>query len=937
MRRLRSGAIFDDVGGSVRAPARNWMVGGLVAIVMGLLFLIDATNPRGVLDGVGYPAAIALGGSLGRRALFGIAIVATLLTIAAFFLTPPGGVDLVGTLANRSFAIASVWIVTFSFAGRVRLERQLANSGAWFRSLFDQLPVTVSIHDLDDRFLQSNRANEQLLGLTRQDIVGRTRQEVWSQLGMGDVPRFYVDRVLETLAPVQTAPLRFSLHGEPRWFIGTAFPILDADGRAQAVGTAAQDITDFWLARQELEVREAALERFQKALNHAVRSAGIFERPYLEAVRALTEIAGTALGVDRTAVFHAASDDRLIDRIDIWIRTSGLHLPPGQQTNRLFKRFTASFERDRVIVIDDTDLDARTAAERDFTKEIGARAMVLAPIFIGGELYGEVAFSHTEGPHHWTAEETSFARSVADLIGMLSLMNRYRETLAALDLIDESIYVQSDDDRVIYANRAAMALVESAASPSPENSRGLPAALFPRPDHILESTDDKTEITAVCHGASHELEIKRRRLPTGGIVVVINDKTAQRADQAERERLQEQLQQAMKIEAIGLLAAGIAHDFNNLLGAISGFARFLEQDLPSGTAEHQFARRILSACQRGKTITSQILMFAQSKAEEKRATDVGQVARDCVELLRGLVSPSATFDFACSEASMPLNGDDGQIVQLLVNLCTNANAALGGRPGCISLRVSRLGPDELDLDSKSKEGGVSGHAARLVLGKPAAATHYALIRVRDSGAGIDPKILPHIFEPFFSRDDGNVGTGLGLAVVRRVVSAHDGALSVDSAPGEGACFSIYLPLDEQVSVEGPPPQEPKRLALRGSERVLIVDDEVDITDMLSIGLDRLGYEVASVNEPEEALADFQRDPDIWDVVVTDQRMPGMDGLTLARRLKTIRRNIKVILCTGVASSSFLQQPDPILDGVFLKPVSPEQIAGAIRSLAEEVA
>jgi len=211
---------------------------------------------------------------------------------------------------------------------------------------------------------------------------------------------------------------------------------------------------------------------------------------------------------------------------------------------------------------------------------------------------------------------------------------------------------------------------------------------------------------------------------------------------------------------------------------------------------------------------------------------------------------------------------------------------------------------------------------------------YVRIDVSDSGKGIAPELLPRIFEPFYTTKHRQGGTGLGLAVVQSVVSFYDGALYVDSGEGKGTTFSIYLPLTE-MAVQAPLDGVAAEPKATGSERILIVDDDVDVADMLSIGLVRLGYEVAAVNDPVEALATFSQDPDSWDLAILDRVMPEMDGITLAGRLRAVRSGLPVILCTGLDDGT-IEHGDGrgAFDAFFTKPVAPAQIAGAIRRLVD---
>jgi CheY-like chemotaxis protein len=267
---------------------------------------------------------------------------------------------------------------------------------------------------------------------------------------------------------------------------------------------------------------------------------------------------------------------------------------------------------------------------------------------------------------------------------------------------------------------------------------------------------------------------------------------------------------------------------------------------------------------------------------------------------------------------LPIRADEGQLHQLLLNLCLNANDALGGEPGTITIRLARMRPER----------------SPLTIGDLRLGRDYARLTVADTGAGIDMATLPRIFEPFFTTKERGRGTGLGLAVVHGIVTASGGALHVESVPGTGTTITIYLPLADS----SPRPETASRPSpgeVRGRERILIVDDEPDLADMLAIGLERLGYEVASSNESREALQAFREDPTAWDVLVADQVMPGLKGTALIAAVKRLRPDLKAILHTGfgdgVTDTAARAQG---ADAVLHKPVEAQQVAACIRRLLD---
>ncbi len=273
-------------------------------------------------------------------------------------------------------------------------------------------------------------------------------------------------------------------------------------------------------------------------------------------------------------------------------------------------------------------------------------------------------------------------------------------------------------------------------------------------------------------------------------------------------------------------------------------------------------------------------------------------------------------------------GSDALLGQLVTNLCINASEALDGIPGEVIVSVGRATASDLKpLRAKAMPQG-----ERLV-GEIGPSNEYAVLRVSDHAGGIADAVLDRMFEPFFTTKGRQRGTGLGLAVVHGVIKSHGGACHVATVQGQGTTFSVYLPLHHgrvaQAAV-GQPAQD-----LRGGERILIVDDEPDIVDMLSIGLERLGYETVGVTDPLEALAAFEENPAAWDTVITDQVMPGMSGVELVRKLKTVRPAIKVVLCTGYGENANHESfGAEWVDALVLKPTDAASIASKLRQLMD---
>jgi PAS domain S-box-containing protein len=818
---------------------------------------------------------------------------------------------------------------------RKGLARAIADSEARFRSVLDQMPFALSLSDRQDRYTYVNAEQAQWVGLTAAEQIGQPRHLTWSRTGAGPVPAV-LEQGLASNQFFSTEPTLLKLRNKTLWAIGTIFPVRNAKGEITENGVVGLDVTELCATREEIARRDEMLQRLNAALYDIMRTIDIGTLPLLDAIRRLTETAGNALRIRRAGVFRFDLDADEVERLDLWESEAQTHLPPITTAQASRWQSTGMMERDAVLTIEDTATDSRAAALLEHTRPNGITALMASPIYAAGHFRGIVTFAHIGGTRVWTAEEAAFARSVANLIALIYLNDRYREALAALDLIEDGIYIEDANGRLIYGNRIAFAMARGSTSGESEQLalKSLPA-MFPRSPRPLQSETDRYETTLDLGNEHRDIQIARRRLPNGGIIALIRDMTHRNRAQRERERLENQLIQASKLEAIGQLAAGIAHDFNNLLGATLGFARFIEEDLPADSKQHHYAGRIIAACERGKAIVTQINSFARARNIERSAIDLALLLPETRDLALGLIKSTITLTLDIQESRLPTLANSGQITQLLVNLLANANDAIETGPGAIAITAARIGFGEAVVETEDHQLSLfdDKYCRRRVIGQLDPARDYARIDISDSGKGIPPRIVQRIFEPFFTSKRRTGGTGLGLAVVQSIVNSHEGVLYLDSAEGKGTTFSLYLPLIAAAEAEA----HTRGIAARneGTERVLIVDDDIDVADMLSIGLARVGYEVAVANDPIEALEAFTEDPNGWDIAVIDRMMPEMSGLELAQRLRSIRGDLRVILCTGLDDGTIEpHDAGQAFDLFFIKPIAPDQIAGGIRRLFE---
>jgi PAS domain S-box-containing protein len=398
-----------------------------------------------------------------------------------------------------------------------------------------------------------------------------------------------------------------------------------------------------------------------------------------------------------------------------------------------------------------------------------------------------------------------------------------------------------------------------------------------------------------------------------GTVVVIKDITERRQAEEAKLKLEAQLRQAQKMEAIGTLAGGIAHDFNNILGAIIGYGEMIQM---FHTAVDPKVRKdvdeILRAAFRAKDLVQQILMFSRRIDQDRKPIQLQMIIKESLKFLRASLPSTIEIRRSLDPEVGPVLADPTQMQQVVMNLCTNAAHAMRKKGG-----VLEVGLTEVVAGDETGE-----ETVKLAPGP------HARLTVKDNGHGIPPEILDRIFDPYFSTKAMEEGTGLGLAVVEGIVQSHGGAITVESVPDVGTAFHVFIPIlkrrDTSLPSETPTPIP------KGQGRILFVDDEPVLVAIGQDILQNLGYEVVALTSSAAALEKFFQNPRQYDLAILDLTMPQMTGMELARKLLQIRPDLPIILSSGFADKI---RPKEVMEmgvrEVITKPWS-------IRSLAETI-
>ncbi len=382
-------------------------------------------------------------------------------------------------------------------------------------------------------------------------------------------------------------------------------------------------------------------------------------------------------------------------------------------------------------------------------------------------------------------------------------------------------------------------------------------------------------------------------------------------------KLQEQLAQAQKMEAIGTLAGGIAHDFNNILFPMFGYLEMVLQDLPKGNPLRGQLVEVLNGAKRARDLVKQILAFSRQSDHDMKPMKVHLVLKEALQLIKSSLPSTIKITQNIQSDCGLVFADPTQIHQIVMNLCTNAYHAMEETGGKLTVNLKEV---ELTAEDLKDQTMVPG-------------THVCLT-VADTGPGMEQSVIDRIFDPYFTTKEKGKGTGLGLAVVDGIVKSHGGHISVYSEPGKGTEFKVFLPViktkEEEHLVETDTPIQ------KGNERILLVDDQDMVAQMEKQMLERLGYHVTVRTSSTDALEAFRTQPDKFDVVITDMTMPNMTGDKLAAELIKIRPAIPIILCTGFSEMMSKEKTAALgIKGFLMKPVVMKDLSSIIRKVLDD--
>lgn len=796
-------------------------------------------------------------------------------------------------------------------------KQQLAVGKARLRSFADHVQDAYYLHDENWVVLDVNRRACDMLGYSRDELIGMAPK---------DYDAFILDHSEETIRAklAMGNEVRFDTYHRRK--DGSTFPVEvrifpHLEGERRLNYALVSDISD----RMHMENAMMRMNRELRAVTkcHHILLRAQDEKALLDDVcRIICEDAGYRMAWvgliehdERKSVRPVASagyDAGYVANSNIsWSRSTDRGQGPVGRVVR----------SGAVVRIQDTANDPRIALWRDSALERGYRSSLGIPLKKAktGEVFGVLSIYASE-PDAFVPDEVRLLSELADDMAFGIEVLRMR---AEHDQAELSLRRGEERYRTIFMNsplglfrstvegefieiNPALAEMLGYASPEdmlheitnigrqiyadPEARKEVVARQLQAPGSIMQYTNrylrrDNSERMA-------NLYLKTIRDSEGnpmffdGIVEDITDKLH---SEKEQQQLEAQLAQAQKMESVGRLAGGVAHDFNNMLGAIMGYSDLALMQLDPQQRMHGYIQEIRKAAERSANLTRQLLAFARKQNIVTKVLDLNAIVQGMLSMLRRLIDEQIHLEWQPEEGLWPVKMDPGQIDQILANLCVNARDAIDG-VGRITIRTENVSLGEADCTDRA--GFVPGE--------------FVCLSVADSGCGMSEEVLRNIFEPFYTTKEQGKGTGLGLSMVYGIVKQNGGFIDVESAPGNGTTFRIFLPRHVGAAVKAENDVSGERV-LQGHETILLVEDDQALLNIVQLMLRESGYHVLPASSPSEAilLATDQAKTGKIDLLITDMVMPEMNGRELAQKLLDMLPGMHCLFMSGYADNKVL--------------------------------
>ncbi|MFP4013750.1 MAG: PAS domain S-box protein [Chitinispirillaceae bacterium] len=824
---------------------------------------------------------------------------------------------------DRRGQLQGIIIVARDITDRKKMEASLRENEMCLRQIYENMEVGVAQVSLESRFIAANEAYCRMLGYEECELIGmhisqithpdflEKNIELQSQLTEGKKDHYrlekkYIRKDGQVVYGILDANLIRDSEGKPLYGFCSSVDITKRR-EAEDEKNKALEVATFRTKEMETLFRGAKLVLEESSFETAARK--VFD--------SAREMTGARVG------YIGVPDEKSGEKKALFLETDGVpHCKEPQFPQPILDLQSEVYETGQALY------------QNDFRWAdclpggcIHLRNVLFAPMVVNNEVLGVIGLANkkgdfdendkriTEALGNLAALSLKNSRSVKELresqTSLRYLFNNMSSGVVVYEQVENGRDFRIFDFNPTGLKRAGLRREEVIGK---YLSEAFPGVIGTKMTDLLRKAHMSGEpqylpLTEYKHECHHFwIESRIFRLPSGRLVALFEDKT-------EQIRMERRLRQSEKMEALGQLAGGIAHDFNNIMSAIIGFAELGLDDVSDGSRLQKNLNQILSAGERARRLVKQILSFSIQRGDLKKPQLICSVVNEAVELFRGTAPRSLDVQCRITGDTLPVLADATRIHEAVVNLCFNAAYAVG-----------QNGRIEITCEERSIDSQLEGRIGPIDPGM------YSVIEVKDDGCGMSEVVMSRIFEPFYTTKKVGEGSGMGLAVVFGVVKGHDGNITVNSIPGQGTSFKIFLPKTQQ-NVE--PKQIRSDRVRGGNESVLFVDDEEVLCDMAEMALGSLGYKVTTCCDGKQALQAFREDPFAFDIVLTDHSMPGMSGVELCTELIRIRRDVPIILCTGYRKdfeekSAF----EPGIRAICIKPFRKKEIDSKIRMVLD---
>lgn len=746
------------------------------------------------------------------------------------------------------------------------------------------------------RIVFVNDAFTRQTGYTREEALGRSPRFLQGPA----TDRFALGRMHAALA--QGLPSKEELINYKK--DGTAFcveidivPITDLNGRPSHFVAVQRDVTARKEAAERLWKSNLRYERQHVALARMIRG-GVMQAVHLEAAfRLITEEIAHAMEVERVSIWRYDQSRSSIVCQMLFEAATRRHSSGRELHGGDYPAYFRAMAQNETIAADDAQHDPRTC---EFTEgyllQQGITSMLDAPLHMGGVLAGVLCQEHVGPLRSWLPEEKSFATSMANFISLVlaqwerrQVEDMLRQQASLLDKANDAILVRDLDHNITYWNKSAEILYGWTA----EEAKGFKVSeLFYADDSQFEENNNKVLTDGEWAGEILQVTKGGKEVTVQGRWTLVRDAEGRpkcvlaiNTNITEQKRLEDQILRSQRMESIGTLAGGIAHDLNNVLTPVMMAVDLLNLRIKDEVCRETL-ETIASSARRGADMLNQVLSFARGMEGQKAPLKISRLLQDLARIVGDTFPKNIHFRLQNELLETDtVSGDATQIHQVLLNLCVNARDAMPAG-GSLTIKAAPILIDAqyAAMNIDAREG------------------PHIMISVEDDGEGIAPEILPKVFDPFFTTKEIGKGTGLGLSTALAIMKSHGGFFRVYSELGHGSCLQVYLPAQPAQVMEQPAAED--HVLPRGNqELVLLVDDEAAVREITRQTLEAYGYRVLLAADGVEAVTLYSKHQHDIALVLTDMRMPVMDGLTTIQVLMKMNPEVCIIAASGINSNS----------------------------------